>query len=250
MTRFISILAVLAACADQPYTDNDACTAAANALATCGHALEQSPFGTCQAAERDEAQQLLDVYASGGCAALTDAKADSWTCSALPFLCVDHTASELAPFTTDGCTMFPDGTLADATRWQHCCITHDFAYFAGGPESARQAADRALQSCIASESNAALADLVYAGVRLGGTPALPTPWRWGYGWTYDPLNGYRTVPADQASAAAAAIAAYRAHPIPPHALEQRVYELAADIATVPGLQQLIEQVNAAVRNLE
>ncbi len=202
--RALLLLAV-AACADQPYKDTDECTRAANALAVCGHVLEQSPFGTCQQAQREGAEYLLEIYASGGCTALADAKTDSWTCSVLPFLCVDHTASELAPFTTDGCTMFPDGTLSDATRWQHCCITHDFAYFTGGPASARDAADHALRSCIAGESNQALADLVWAGVRLGGTPALRTPWRWGYGWTYDPLNGYRTLPGDQTSAAAAAV---------------------------------------------
>jgi hypothetical protein len=27
-----------------------------------------------------------------------------------------------------------------------------------------------------------IGSLFYAGVRLGGAPWLPTPWRWGYGW--------------------------------------------------------------------
>lgn len=27
-----------------------------------------------------------------------------------------------------------------------------------------------------------MASVFYSGVRMGGTPWLPTPWRWGYGW--------------------------------------------------------------------
>jgi hypothetical protein len=246
-----AILFSLAACADQPYVDDDAavCTHAADTLVACGHTLEQSPFGTCQPEQHALAQRVLDVYATDGCAGLADAKADSWTCTVLPFLCVNHSVGELVPFVSDGCSMFPDGTLSEPTRWQHCCIVHDFAYYAGGPESAREAADHELQRCIGDAANQGLADLMYFGVRLGGTPSLPTPWRWGYGWTYDPLDGYRALPAAQASAAATNIAAYQANPVPPDAIEQRVRALAADITTVPGLQGYIDLISAAVRQL-
>src|SRR5262249_471355 len=124
-------LLILAACADHPYDIDPvaSCGRATQVLAGCGHALEQSPFGTCQPDQVAAAEQLLDIYDTGGCAALADQKADSSTCSALPFMCVQHTVAELAPFTTDGCTTFPDGTLTDATLWQHCCIEHDFAYY-------------------------------------------------------------------------------------------------------------------------
>src|SRR5262245_15908951 len=30
------------------------------------------------------------------------------------------------PFTTDGCSTFPDGA------WKSCCVTHDYAYWCGG----------------------------------------------------------------------------------------------------------------------
>ena len=30
------------------------------------------------------------------------------------------------PFTTDGCTWFPDG------EWQSCCVDHDVTYWCGG----------------------------------------------------------------------------------------------------------------------
>jgi hypothetical protein len=32
---------------------------------------------------------------------------------------------------------------------------------------------------------------MYRGVRAGGTPYLPTPYRWGYGWRY--LRGYKAL---------------------------------------------------------
>jgi hypothetical protein len=246
----IPILLLLGACADQQYDPADVCATAANVLEECGETIEQSPFGTCQPEQRALAQRLVDGYAAEGCSWLVNGKADSAACVVLPFLCVKHAVDELAPFVSDGCSMFPDGTLGDPTRWQHCCIVHDFAYYTGGPEEARETADRGLQACIAGETNQGLADLMYYGVRLGGTPALPTPWRWGYGWAYDPVNGYRTLSDDQARAAAANIAAYKADPVAPHAVEQRLRELADSIASVPGLQKSIDLITAVVRSME
>ena len=34
-------------------------------------------------------------------------------------------AAELAPFTTDGCSMFPDGSGKDKELWLSCCEDHD-----------------------------------------------------------------------------------------------------------------------------
>lgn len=251
MKRII-ILVALAACADQPYDTDDAsrtCDAAAGVLAECGHATEDSPFGTCQPEQHAAAEKVMAIYNAGGCAAISDAKADGPTCSSLPFLCVQHTVGELAPFTTDGCTMFPDGSPADVTLWQHCCIEHDFAYYLGGPSEAREAADTQLRACVAAAANQAVADVMYYGVRVGGTPVLPTPWRWGYGWKYDPLDGYRTIAPAFAAAAAAQLDAYRAHPLPPDALEQRLLALASDIRRVPGLQAVMDQLAAIVRDI-
>lgn len=27
-----------------------------------------------------------------------------------------------------------------------------------------------------------MGSIMYLGIRIGGSPWLPTPWRWGYGW--------------------------------------------------------------------
>lgn len=95
--------------------------------------------------------------------------------------------------------------------WESCCIMHDQAYHTGGlleataAESfeARKEADLALKACVletgvkrtpelSAEYNvsardveilyAAIADLMYRAVRIGGMPCTGLPWRWGYGW--------------------------------------------------------------------
>ena len=242
-------LVLVGACAEAEYQPARVCDDATDTLAECGHVFEQSPFGTCQPEQLALAERVVAQYRDGGCGALTDVKGDSAICATLPLLCVDHTVAELKPFVTDGCSMFPDGTPADQTRWQQCCITHDFAYYVGGPAALRDAADSALHECMLGASNSVLADLVYYGVRIGGTPVLPTPWRWGYGWAYDPLDGYRTLPAAQASAAAANVDAYRANPVPPDAFEQRMLALVDSILVVPGLDSFVERASALARNM-
>jgi len=52
-------------------------------------------------------------------------------------------ASEIQPFESDGCSSFPDGTLAQNTLWLNCCQIHDFAYWRGGTYQERQDADQA-----------------------------------------------------------------------------------------------------------
>lgn len=100
-------------------------------------------------------------------------------------------AEELAPFTSDGCSAFPDGTLEQKTLWLNCCTAHDFAYWKGGNYQQRLQADEALQSCVAQTGQPEIARLMLAGVRVGGTPFLPTSFRWGYGWAY--LRGYKAL---------------------------------------------------------
>ena len=82
-------------------------------------------------------------------------------------------------FVSDGCTLFPDG------NWGECCVVHDIAYWDGGSKTQRLHADQVLASCIVNHTQSlALSNLVFLGVRLGGTPFLPTYWRWGFGWAY------------------------------------------------------------------
>ena len=94
----------------------------------------------------------------------------------------------IEPFSSDGCSSFPDGTLSKPDAWQHCCYDHDKSYWPGGTRIQRLSADRELASCVALAGYPLTSKLMYAGVRVGGTPYLPTPFRWGFGWPW--LRGY------------------------------------------------------------
>lgn len=118
----------------------------------------------------------------------------------------------LAPFTTDGCSMFPDRSPLSETDWCTCCVSHDLAYWRGGTAEQRLAADQALRACVLQSSGSvALADLMYNGVRVGGDPNIFTSYRWAYGWpfgrTYEPLTA-----AEQATAASLAAQYLRTNP--------------------------------------
>ncbi len=91
-------------------------------------------------------------------------------------------SQHLWPFTTDGCSMFPDGSFSDATLWRSCCVDHDLAYWRGGTYADRFAADEALLSCVAEKGEPAVALTMMLGVRVGGSPFWPTDFRWAYGW--------------------------------------------------------------------
>lgn len=97
--------------------------------------------------------------------------------------CQHAATARLADFESDGCSMVPDG------NYYSCCYLHDFSYWPGGTAEARQRADEALQTCVREITGSeALAGAMYKGVRVGGGPDLPTPYRWGYGWPFP----YRT----------------------------------------------------------
>lgn len=92
---------------------------------------------------------------------------------------------ELQPFHSDGCSVFPDGTLAQPRLWCGCCVAHDLAYWQGGTEQARREADARLNQCVKdSAGSEALGRLMEIGVRAGGQPQLPSSFRWGYGWPW------------------------------------------------------------------
>jgi hypothetical protein len=94
----------------------------------------------------------------------------------------------LSDFTSDGCSLFPDRSLITEDDWCECCLDHDIAYWRGGTEEERLAADRALRDCVLEKTgNADLAALMYDGVRLGGSPYFYSWYRWGYGWSYGRL---------------------------------------------------------------
>lgn len=107
------------------------------------------------------------------------------------------TADTLKPFTSDGCSAFPDGTFKQNTLWLDCCRQHDLAYWQGGSYQQRLEADQALKQCVAEVGEPAIALIMLAGVRVGGTPLLPTQFRWGYGWSYPKLYGDLTTKEQQ-----------------------------------------------------
>jgi hypothetical protein len=99
----------------------------------------------------------------------------------------------LKPFASDGCSLFPDGNARNGS-WCACCVEHDFAYWKGGPEGERRAADSALGACIlARTGDSTLARTVYLGTRAGGSSYFPTWYRWGYGWPYG-VRGVNAAP--------------------------------------------------------
>lgn len=97
----------------------------------------------------------------------------------------------IKPFASDGCSAFPNGTLQHQQLWLACCTAHDYAYWQGGTYDERLAADNALKQCVAAVGEKQIADIMLAGVRVGGTPFLPTRFRWGYGWPYP--RGYKAL---------------------------------------------------------
>lgn len=71
--------------------------------------------------------------------------------------------------------------------WEGCCDAHDQPYAKGGTRAEREHADRELRYCVACQGYPLVAFLMYWGVRVGGHPLLPTPWRWGFA---GPRRGY------------------------------------------------------------
>jgi len=110
----------------------------------------------------------------------------------LTFLSNGAVADELKPFTSDGCSAFPDGTLAQNELWLNCCRAHDYAYWKGGAYHERVEADLALKECVSAVGEEEIALLMLAGVRVGGSPYFPTSFRWGYGWPYPKFYGELT----------------------------------------------------------
>lgn len=89
-----------------------------------------------------------------------------------------HQAKPPLPFTDDGCSCAPDGDFGE------CCRAHDRVYYQGGSKQERLEADRVLRDCIRRKGHTIADDIYYFGVRIGGVPWLPTPWRWGFGYPF------------------------------------------------------------------
>lgn len=84
------------------------------------------------------------------------------------------------PFVTDGCSMWPD-------RWFKgsifaFCVEHDLKYWVGGTDYDRLEADATLMLQVAKAEDVNVATAMFGGVRVGGSPKTPLPWKWGFGW--------------------------------------------------------------------
>lgn len=104
-------------------------------------------------------------------------------------------ADELKMFTSDGCSVFPDGTPEQQSLWLDCCVEHDLAYWRGGTKAQKKQADERLHQCVADIGKPDIANLMLAGVKVGGSPFLPTGYRWGYGWPYP--RGYQELTQEE-----------------------------------------------------
>lgn len=126
--------------------------------------------------------------------------------------CAPAGATGLKEFTSDGCSLFPDGTISDRAKWCACCLQHDIAYWRGGTEDERRKADEELRTCVLERTgDKALAETMYLGVRAGGHPVFPAWYRWGYGWTYG--RGYRPLNDEEQRAVRTKLADYeKDHP--------------------------------------
>jgi len=123
-------------------------------------------------------------------------------------VCALARAEDIAPFTTDGCSDFPDGTTSQKTLWRDCCVMHDKAYWAGGTYAERLAADNELERCVAAAGEPVIGGIMRVGVRVGGAPYWPTPFRWGYGWPG--IRGYQALTVEEREQASLRLAEYEA----------------------------------------
>lgn len=115
-----------------------------------------------------------------------------FACASTPQKSAEQLAQiALADFATDGCSMFPDGTSEQPKLWCQCCVEHDKAYWAGGTQEARRNADILLKQCVLALGQAKTAEIIFIGVRIGGSAYWPTPFRWSYGWPY--TRGYQAL---------------------------------------------------------
>jgi hypothetical protein len=117
--------------------------------------------------------------------------------------------SGLSPLTSDGCSLFPDASLINNDDWCECCVEHDIAYWKGGTEQQREGVDTALMRCVYKKTNDhVLANVMFEGVRFGGSPYFYNWYRWGYGWPYD--RKYQALTDEEKNQAQGLLADYKA----------------------------------------
>jgi hypothetical protein len=132
-----------------------------------------------------------------------------FACFLLLHGCKDEESMELSDFTSDGCSLFIDGTFKDPELWKECCLKHDIAYWQGGTEEDRLQADLTFKECVEKKTgDSTLANLMYEAVRVGGEPYFPTWYRWGYGWPIG--RGYKKLSEQEKVMVKQKLSKYRA----------------------------------------
>ena len=96
---------------------------------------------------------------------------------------------ELADFTSDGCSLFIDGTFENPELWKVfvCCTTWPTG--SGGTEE-RESRPTWRSRRASKKTEDPVANLMYEAVRAGGA-YFPTWYRWGYGWPIG--RGYKAL---------------------------------------------------------
>ncbi len=89
-----------------------------------------------------------------------------------------HLKQPPIPYSDDGCSCVPDFNFVQ------CCRDHDRAYYHGGSAEQRARADERFRQCIREKGHGVLDDVYYIGVRINAVPWLPTPFRWGFGYSF------------------------------------------------------------------
>ncbi len=89
------------------------------------------------------------------------------------------------PFKSDGCTMWFD-TWKGVDLYP-ACFFHDLKYWCGypGEEAERLIADAELMIDVAKSGVPKMAEIMFAGVRVGGHESLSRSFRWGFGREFD-----------------------------------------------------------------
>ena len=85
-------------------------------------------------------------------------------------------------FSSDGCTMWPDNT--GGKNIYTACFLHDLKYWSGYPDEdvERLVADAELMIDVARiRQSTKMAEVMFHGVRLGGTDKLKQAFSWGFG---------------------------------------------------------------------
>jgi hypothetical protein len=85
----------------------------------------------------------------------------------------------LSPFSSDGCSHWFDNW--DGVDLYPFCFLHDLEYWVGGTDADRLTADCLLCIGIAQAGEIEMAEIMLAGVRIGGESHWRKSYSWGFG---------------------------------------------------------------------